>query len=302
MSVKAILGAILAVSAAAATPQAQAQQGVVIEIAGPVWLAKGRVIGGTVRRTVKLNESIEAYQWSGRTLCAAGSADAEKPAEAGFGWRLQLTPIGPGTEAGSFIVAVEWQRLWDRGVAIKGATSHARVTLVPGQHTMLDFLNATPQSGIYYFNKEGIGCDALGMGLQIGIPATESNEVAEANVWLVRSRDGATLERQTIRARIGTANEFNFRNIDVAGATLRTRGRLTVSTMTDKSVTFFLDVSQEITGATGIAADALAGGAGVEFENVQLGSVVEVKMPRLGSVAASKGDQLSMRIQIARLK
>ena len=245
---------------AAQTQQAQQRPFAAFRLSGPTFFADGKTRGGSVGLPSPFffNQPIEFFQYSGKTLCMAGSATRTAPTDAGYGWRVMVLPA-PSRTSDGIELDVEWERRWERGAAVNGPRGKSRVSLHAGDKVILDYIpagSATP------------GCDAIGMGLQIEMLATSSplGEIVEADLWLVKKSDNTTIERQTIRLQPGEPVPFFFKDLAVAingpikidatyyfqnktanpSLIVRTAGRLTPTVIKGERVTATIELSQGV--------------------------------------------------------
>src|ERR1051326_723764 len=189
-----------------------------VRLSTPTYFADGKIMGASVGARLELNKPTVLYPYSGRTLCASSSATTDLPNDAGYGWRVQIVPL---RNADGLVLQVDWQRLWDRGAKItNGQHGTAQVTLHTGNRIPFDYLSAGERAisaNMAIEMKHVTGCDAIGMGLEISLPAIESPALVEANLWLVRTLANGRepSEHQTIRARPGTSVDFYFDDVKV---------------------------------------------------------------------------------------
>jgi hypothetical protein len=207
-----------------------------LEIGGPTYFPDGAVKGATARGwRWTFGEPLVAYVTSGSTLCdsrsagGAGTGDLalaaarlqlnhlrlrytaqhpeitrqkaiitqlesgiQEPTEAGYGWRVEIVPVSE--QSGVLHVSVIATRLWDRGRRLDGSTPiKTRLSLRPGVAVVVDRIatDGTPVGA----------CDAIGMGLEIGLAATVPTPVVETELWLVHGTpDGReTSSKQIVR-------------------------------------------------------------------------------------------------------
>jgi hypothetical protein len=296
-------GLVVAAITAAAQDQRMADLARTFKVSGPTSFADGKVRGATAGVTdLKANQTIELFQTAGRSLCESSSATRSMPSDAGYGWRLRITPI---SAADGLTMDVEWQRILDRGAAItNGPRGKSRISLHAGDKIMLDYVPAQATGG---------GCDALGMGLQLELGATESQALAEADLWLIRSRDNQTVERQIVRARQGSWTEFFFKDIaqtftnffffnDPRGRgeplpplerTVRASGRIQIDDVKPDRITATVDLRMLVVGAPNSA----RGSAMFEVSGGQT-DVIDVKVPRIPDDQGRVGEALSLRVQL----
>lgn len=132
------------------------------------------------------------------------------------GWRLAITPVRE--ENGALVLEAVWPRPFgfSKGYFL-AAPIHTRstsltyrvsaqpltLTLKPGARVLLDRLSVDIPAGG--------ACNAIGLGLEIGIDSSRST-VVESEVWLVhRKPDGSeSSEKQTLRTTSGTPSAYVF--------------------------------------------------------------------------------------------
>jgi len=299
-------GALMLAAWTAAIPDQQMSDlAKTFTVSGPTSFADGKVRGATAGVTdLKPNQTIELFQTAGKSLCLSSSAVRSTPDDAGYGWRLRLTPI---SATDGLVIDVDWQRLWDRGAAItNGPRGRSRVTLHPGDKIMLDYIAAPGTTA---------GCDALGMGLQLELGAVESQALVEADLWLVRMRDRQTLEQLTIRTRQGAWNEFFFKDftqpfgkaffffndprtkpgepLQVADRTVRVSGRLLISEITPKGLTASVDLAVLVVDFP----VPPKGNAVFQFSAAPT-DVVDFRVPQVPDNGRRVGEEFSVRVRL----
>jgi hypothetical protein len=134
-------------------------------------------------------------------LRLAARALLEASQDAASGWRLDVVPVR--VDRGALVLSVSWTRIGgNRARFAREASSSATLTLEPGANVLLDRLSADSVSG----------CDAIGLGLEVGLEAGGAAPLVETELWLVhRHPDGAeTSEKQVVRARLGEAAPYAF--------------------------------------------------------------------------------------------
>jgi len=153
--------------------------------------------------------------------------------DAGYGWRVEISRV---SSVGGFVLNVKWQRTWQRGVRLTdGPRGATQVTLQPGVPILFDYVSASDDSvaagrgnlqGRFQTLRSMFSCSAIGMGLELRVPAIIPQAVLEVNLWLVRTLpDGAEQsQRQVLRARQGSQAEFFFDDLIVALTSPRGRG------------------------------------------------------------------------------
>ena len=299
-----------------------------LEVSGPTYFADGEIRGATAGRAMKLKEPFEIYQASGKTLCASASATPIKPTDAGSGWRLTITPLRLASEV---VLSVDGQRLWERGEALaNGPKGRAVIALQAGERVLLDYISAGdllgPSQSFSYrpgdpdrpVAMNSAGCNAVGMGLQIGLPPVESQTFVEANLWLVRTlADGSErVRQQTVRARAGTTAEFVFDDETIglapakpgaAGAAqpaerqVRTSGRLRPVGASDGKVTMEVTLAQHLVERPGTA-DRMNGGSATFELTAGPEEVVAFRVPQVADDAGRVGERMSLRVQVKVLR
>ena len=108
------------------------------------------------------------------------------------------------------------------------------LTLKPGGHVVVDRVPVSPVAG----------CDAIGLGLDIGLkPATEST-VVETELWLVqRQADGSEKsERQVVRSKLGEPVHYYFPR---AFGDMNVSGAVVPRTTRDSKVQLSLTIARE---------------------------------------------------------
>jgi len=299
-------GSMSAAAIVAAQEPQMADLARLFRVSGPTSFADGKVRGASARPgDLKVHQTIELFQTAGRSLCLSSSATRSSPNDAGYGWRLRITPV---SAADGLAMDVDWQRMWDRGAAItNGPRGKSRITLHEGDKILLDYI---PGDGA------DAHCDALGMALQLELGATESQALVEADLWLIRSRDNQTVERQTVRARQGAWTEFFFKDITqsftdarltpvnnprAAGReplplqerVVRPSGRIRIGEITPGGVTAAVDLSMLIVDSR----NPSGGSATFEFTAGQT-DVMDFKVPRIPDNEGRMGEAFSVRVQL----
>ena len=274
-----------------------------LEVSGPTWSSDGKLRGAAAGFALKAGQPIDIYQASGRNLCLSASAVRTVPSDAGYGWHVRVTPVSVTVP---MVMDVEWERRWDRGVAISnGPRGKSRMTLDAGEKVVLDYVAA---------GGSHPDCLAVGMGLQLAVltPASDLKQAPlyEAQLWVVRSTGNATLDRQSVRVPVGSFVEFVFKDmrislVDARAGTAaklppmehiaRTRGRFMLRHVKGDSAVFFLDIEQY--GVEASADRLTAGGHGMVLQ-IKIGEVVELPAPRLADRDGRLGERLAFRIQI----
>jgi hypothetical protein len=168
-----------------------------LQVSTPTQFADGVVRGASGSfGPLRIGQATVLYVFSGKTMCESSSPVATAPGDAGFGWRLDVTPMREAN--GALVMQVAWQRMWERGTKLtNGSRGRADVTLKPGGKLMFDFLGA---------GETTAACDAIGMGLEVGLASTANQgPLVETELWLVRKQmDGTeTTQRQVVRQRVG---------------------------------------------------------------------------------------------------
>jgi hypothetical protein len=82
--------------------------GLSLRIATPTYYANGKIggaSGGNYGGLLKMNQPFVLYVYSGRTLCASASPDVDMPTDAGYGWRLEITPL---RQSNGIVMQVNW--------------------------------------------------------------------------------------------------------------------------------------------------------------------------------------------------
>ena len=128
-----------------------------------VYFADGQLVETWHPLTATLSRVSVDHIYTMDTLCVFATPNVP-PSATGYGWNLNVTPVGE--VGGSLSVRAEWQRVKDRGAAVDAPRSAVELTLRPGQWVPLDYIQAGPVPA-------GRSCNATGMLLRIGIPATK---------------------------------------------------------------------------------------------------------------------------------
>lgn len=156
----------------------------------------------------------------------------------GNGWQLELIPVRE--QNGALVLTVTSNRLGAAGPAWSGSIRQSvTLTLKPGARLVLDRVPVSPVPG----------CDAIGVGLEIGLkPATESTLV-ETEVWLVqRQSDGSERsEKQVLRTRLGEAVSYYFPR---AFGDMNVSGAVVPKTTKDSKVQLSLTIAREAPDAS----------------------------------------------------
>jgi hypothetical protein len=186
-----------------------------VRIATSTYLADGRVLSAAASDwPLTLNQPVVVYATSGQSLCDSRPATVERPADAGYGWRVQFTPVRE--TATELELRVEWRQMqmWNVGPVTPVPTALV-LTLHPGDRLVVDYL---PGSTLRFFKTRAAadaefqrlrvtttGCNAVGMGLEIGLEPAKSLPVVEAELWLVRPNQDGTerSDRQVVRLPLG---------------------------------------------------------------------------------------------------
>jgi hypothetical protein len=236
MNSSTILGLLVTGWLAQATPPAAAPApaqdkpapiGVKLRISTSTYLSDGRVLTASANDwKLQINQPTVVYATSGRSLCDSRAAVAETPADAGFGWRLQVTPIRE--TASELEVRVDWRQMWAGGrQLVDGDQSRAVLTLHPGDRVIVDYMSDRLRAPLAFkrithlgvdvgasaadakfrmvTRQAQAGCNAVGMGLEIGLEPARSLPIIEAELWLVRpNRDGTERsDRLVVRLPLG---------------------------------------------------------------------------------------------------
>jgi hypothetical protein len=166
-----------------------------VRIGTSTYLADGRVLTTASDWGLALSKSVTAYAAAGKSMCEPHAATLVRPVTTpASGWQVELTPVSES--AGQLDVRVEWRQL---GPAPKPAgqptLGTAMLKLHAGDRVVVD----------YDRSAESDTCNAVGVSLEIGLEASKTDAVVEAELWLVRAnRDGSEKsERQLIRLPIG---------------------------------------------------------------------------------------------------
>jgi hypothetical protein len=299
-----------------------------LQLSGPTYFADGEIRGATAGFALKLNQPLEVYQTSGRTLCESSSAITAKPGDAGSGWRLVILPLKLGRE---LVLSVNWQRLWERGQTLaNGPKGSAVVTLQPGQYLMLDYITAGELTGASQgvawrpgdpnrpAVRSSLECNAIGMGLRIELPPVESESIVDTSLWLVRTlADGSERPaRQTLRTRVGTTTEFFFDDEEIVlslpsagrGAStppieriVRTHGWLRPLDVANGQVRMEILIAQYLSAGPGSSGPMPGGSATYEF-TAGPDEVISFQVPRGADDAGRVGDRMSLRIQMRAIR
>jgi len=291
----------------------------VITIATPTYATDGQVTGASSQEALQVGQTIVRYAYSGRTLCESSSATTAAPDDAGFGWRVQVTLLGTGS---GLDLQVDWQRMWERGERLPaGPRGRARVLLSPGAHIVFDYLGAGERAISPDMAREAQtvgagGCDAVGMALDISVPAPDSPSVVETNLWLVRTLPNGTeqSQHQVVRSRAGAKTEFFFDDMSLALAdangkaffffngggaparydtlTVRTSGALTVRDTSNGRVQMDLQIAQR--GVEDVLREA--GGSATFRLDASPTDVLSYVVPRIGAggISAASASQTSV--------
>ncbi len=289
-----LVGALLTAPAA---PQAQkqAEPEFTLTIAGPTYGADGHVSGGKRSVELQLGAPVTYYQYSRATLCLAGaaeSADDGVPDDAGYGWKVRVTPLR--AQDNKLVMRVEWQRMWNGGSASAGVQHERELTLANGASVTLDYLSATNSS---------TKCDAVGMGLQVGVLEHVDESVAvstlQTDVWLVNQfPDGTeTSQHQMIRAKVGDATPYYFDDLHIT--TPQGDGTIRISGHISPVV-----VNGQVSADLFIARKYLVNGAAAWYVNAtdridpKVGEVLsfDLPMPQLA------GHTLSLRVKTIQIR
>ena len=138
------------------------------------------------------------------------------------GWRLAITPVRE--ENGALVIEVTWPRPFGfaKGYWLTGNVQAGNVqprsaqplmyrvgaqpltlTLKPGARVLLDRMSVDV--------APGSACNAIGMGLEVGVDSSRST-VVESEVWLVHKKpDGSeTSEKQVLRTTTGASSAYVF--------------------------------------------------------------------------------------------
>lgn len=299
---------------AAATPQdSPASPTPAVRVSGPTYFADGKMRGASATAPLEWNKTLVLYQYSGKTLCLSSSATREPDPDAGFGWRVELTP---SRSTDGLVVRVDWQRMWEQGKAVtNGLRGSSQVTLQPGDRVLFDYLSAGPRA-----DTPG-PCRSVGMGLEVGLPPADPTGVVEASLWLVETRADGTerSQRQTVRAAIGgtaapfffddsslttDGKAFYFFNYQPADGRLqatalpkvRTSGELSDIRIVDGKVQLDLKIEQSLVGPDRGGSSGFRLTAGPD-------DVLSYRVPRVPiDGARTLGPQLSLRIQVKQLR
>jgi hypothetical protein len=222
-----------------------------------------------------MGQPIVLYVYSGKSLCASSSPVPSVPDDAGFGWRLDVTPV---RESNGLVLQVAWQRMWDRGAKLtNGVRGRAEVTLKPGGKLMFDYIAA---------GEITAACDAIGMGLEVGLaPAAIEGPLVETELWLVRKqKDGTeTTQRQVVRQRVGEAPvPFYFDDVKVGEppneSSFKASGSLSIKEIVDGKIRMSVMLTQSAPDNGKFPALRRSGTA--------------------GNVDASPGDVISLPMQV----
>jgi hypothetical protein len=234
-----------------ATSQQAAPPELDVRISTPTYFATGKVGGASASGwNLALNTPLVAYAYSGGSLCESASAVPDLPSDAGFGWRIQITPL---RQEGGLLAQVDWQRIWERGVKVDGGQKgRAQIMLQPGTPVMLDYLSAgdsqasaflpaqisEAKARLDFVQKSGqrpddvktlqnlmaalqrkldATCQAIGMGLQISVESKKTPAIVETDLWLVYSRPDKPeqSQHQTLRVRAGDSAMYWFDDVAV---------------------------------------------------------------------------------------
>lgn len=246
-----------------------------LQVSTPTQFADGIVRGASgTFGTLRIGQPVVLYVYSGKTMCDSSSPASAAPADAGFGWRLDVTPV---REANGLVMQVTWQRLWDRGAKLSsGQRGHAEVTLKPGGKLMFDYLGA---------GETTTACDAIGMGLEVGLaPAASQGPLVETELWLVRKMQDGTeqTQRQVVRQRVGESPvPFYFDDVKVgepaSDFSFMASGALSVKEITDGKMRLSIMLSQNSPDNEKFPAIRRSGTA--EIVVAAPGDVVSLPMP-----------------------
>jgi hypothetical protein len=299
-----LVGALLA--AAAAQAPAPTQPEFTLTIAGPTYNANGHVSGGTASRVLQLNSPFTLYQYSGATLCLSSSATPEVLDEVGYGgqvaygWQVRITPLRK--QADKLVMRVEWQRMWNGGVAAAGDHHDREFTLGNGATVMLDYLSAAPGPS---------GCDAIGMGLQIGLSERRDDSAAlstlQTDLWLVhRLPDGTeTSQHQTIRARVGDTTPYYFDDVSIPAqngpVAVTVSGQL-APTVADGHLSASLIIARDYSRSGTIGAPAVGGGSATYAIEPKVGEVLSFDLPMRAASNPVAGHSLSLRVTTIQIR
>ncbi len=182
-----------------------AQSPSLITISTSVSSLDGSLTGGKAHDSISTTPTTW-YVTTGENLCLIRSARRERPADAGFGWSVELTQTAVTGESVS--ITAKWRRLWEDGKATQGAPQRtALLTLHPGVSITLDSLSSIGAGQAPQPNP----CTALNMSLQIGMEPIPSTHVISAELWLVHTDTAGreTTQRQVVRSS-GEKAEYFF--------------------------------------------------------------------------------------------
>jgi len=295
-----MLGAILlawlgSTALAAADQQTAALDASQLRISTPTYSTDGAISGASSGGFAGLTWPLILYAYSGGTLCESSSALSIEPNNAGYGWRIQITPIvrvrfSMNADPDQHLnvvrrdLKVEWRRLWNRGDKVTGdAGGSAVLTLKPGDHILLDYLGAAPTEK----------CQAIGMGLEIGLAPAKPAGVIETDMWLVhRLPDGSEqTQHQVLRSRVGGGVEYFFDNVKIQGTgndvPVEVFGKISPYAIEDGSVRLRFEITRKHLTSGSSGSDLAA----------KPGEVLSFNLPLDPSDGALAGHRLSVRLK-----
>src|SRR5262245_36855568 len=110
-----------------------------LKVSTPTYGTDGKVTGASADfGQLALNKPLVLYAYSGKSLCESASAMTSVPADAGNGWRVQVTPLR--TAGNTLVMQVDWERMWERGAKVNGPRGKAQMTFRAGDRIIFDYI------------------------------------------------------------------------------------------------------------------------------------------------------------------
>ena len=296
-----------------------------LQVTTPTYGTDGKITGASATyKPLVIGQPLQIYPHSGKSLCESSSPTRDLPPDAGNGWRLQVVPMSHS--GGVLMLQVDWERMWERGAKVSGPRGKALAALRLGDRIVFDYISVgeralSPNMATEARAVTGQGCDAIGMGLEIGLEPVERTELIEANLWLVRKLPDGTeqSQRQVIRARAGSTVEYFFEDVTMSGAPIvapgttpagatreffffnmpvRTLGKLSLIEVVDGAVKLTLFIEQYLAGpsTTPPPGVRITGGSTTFPITARPNEVLSFQVPKITD------DRLSLRIQVKRIR